>query len=275
MAIIDAHQHCWRLRRPECRWPGADLPGLYRDFSPADIEAEAKPLGVKGSILVQSQPDDRDTDYLLELASQSDFILGVVGWVDLKAEQASDRIAQLVRNPKLCGLRPMLQDMAQDDWIVDPALAPAIEAMVGADLVFDALVFSRHLPYLEEFAGRYPELRIVLDHAAKPPIAAGSGADWRAGVTRLASKANIYCKLSGLLTEASPDQGATELQPWVEALLELFGPERLLWGSDWPVVNLAADYRAWLEMSRQLLSGLSQAQHQKIFADTAKAVYRV
>ncbi len=232
-------------------------------------------MGVHGSILVQSQPDDRDTDYLLELASQSDFVLGVVGWVDLKAEQAPDRIARLARNPKLCGLRPMLQDLPQDDWIADPALAPAIEAMIRANLVFDALVFSRHLPYLEEFAGRYPKLCIVVDHAAKPPIAAGSGAGWRAEMTRLASKANICCKLSGLMAEASPGQGAAELQPWVDALLELFGPERLLWGSDWPVINMAADYRSWLELSRQLLSGLSESQHQKVFAGTAKAVYRL
>lgn len=275
MAIIDAHQHCWRLNRPECQWPNAELPALYRDFSPADFEAEARPLGVVGSVLVQSQPDDRDTEYLLELAGQSDFILGVVGWVDLKAVNAPERIAQLARYSKLCGLRPMLQDIPEDEWIADPVLAPAVEAMIQHDLVFDALVCSRHLPHLSEFANCYPRLRIVIDHAAKPPIAKGGLEGWQAEITRLASKNNICCKLSGLLTEASPGQGVAELQPWVDTLLELFGPERLLWGGDWPVVQLAADYRQWLETSALLLSTLNKSQRRKIFADTAKSVYRL
>lgn len=275
MALLDAHQHCWQLQRPECRWPNSDLPPLYRDFTPEELQAEARPLGVEGSILVQSQPDDRDTDYLLELAEQNDFIRGVVGWADLKADNASERITRLARNPKLRGLRPMLQDMPEDDWIADPLLAPAVGAMIEAGLVLDALVYSRHLPHLNEFARRYPGLSIVVDHAAKPPIAEGAGRVWQAEMARLASNANIYCKLSGLLTEASPGQGTAELQPWVDELLELFGAERLLWGSDWPVINLVADYRHWLDMSGQLLSSLSQRQRQRIFADTARAVYRL
>lgn len=273
--VIDAHQHCWQVSRPECTWPTPELSAIYRDFSPNDWQAQAKPLGVEGSVLVQSQPHERDTEYLLALADQHKSVLGVVGWVDMKAPDASAQIRALARHPKLCGVRPMLQAIEDDAWIDDPALAPAVEAMVETGLCFDALVYTRHLPYLRQFALRYPDLTVVLDHAAKPPIASGQFDQWLQAMALLAAQPNVYCKLSGLLTEAKNDQGLEHLRPWVQKLFAEFGAQRLLWGSDWPVLNLAGDYAGWVGMTRQLLAPLSASERAAIWGGTAQRVYRL
>ncbi|WP_341938391.1 amidohydrolase family protein [Marinimicrobium sp. C2-29] len=273
--VIDAHQHCWQLQRPECQWPTPELPALYRDFGPEDWRAQALPQGVAGSVLVQSQPDERDTDYLLSLADRHDWILGVVGWVDLKAADAPERIAALSERSKLRGLRPMLQALEDDHWIDDPALDPAIAAMVENRLVFDALVYTRHLPPLRRFARRHEALTIVLDHAAKPPIATGERRAWQREMQALAEAPNIYCKLSGLLTEAGTQKTLEHLQPWVDDLLAWFGPQRLLWGSDWPVVNAVADYAHWSELTGQLLAALTESERSAVWGETARRVYRL
>jgi len=273
--IIDAHQHCWEVHRPECEWPTPELEAIYRDFGVPELEAQARLLGVTGSVLVQSQPSDADTDYLLALADKHEFVCAVVGWVDLKAPEAPQRIRQLARHPKLKGLRPMLQGLAQDDWIDDPALVPAIDAMIENQLSFDALVYTRHLPFLRRFAERFPRLPIIIDHAAKPPIAESAWQPWQREMAAIAALDNIYCKLSGLVTEAAPDHGLVELKPWVESLLGLFGASRLLWGSDWPVVNLEGGYRRWLRLSEALLVSLSEQQRADVMAGTARRVYRI
>lgn len=273
--VIDAHHHCWQLSRPECTWPTPELSAIHRDFSPDDWRTEAKPHGVAGSVLVQSQPDRRDTDYLLALAEQYESVLGVVGWVDMKAPNAPAQIRALARHPKLCGLRPMLQAIEDDAWIDDLALDPAVEAMVEVGLCFDALVYTRHLPYLRRFAQRHPDLTVVLDHAAKPPIASGQFDQWRNEMVLLTALPNSYCKLSGLLTEAKSGQSVEDLWPWVKCLFAEFGPERLLWGSDWPVLNLAGDYAGWVDMTRQLLAPLSDSERAAIWGGTARRVYRL
>lgn len=273
--VIDAHQHCWQLQRPECRWPTPELIELYRDFDPDDWRAQSWPQGVDGSVLVQSQPDERDTVYLLGLADKHDWILGVVGWVDLKAPDAPERISELSRHPKLRGLRPMLQAIDDDRWIDDPALDSAIDVMVEKELCLDGLVYTRHLPWLGRFARRHSGLTLVLDHAAKPPIASGERREWQAEMAALAAMPNIYCKLSGLLTEAGAHNSLEHLQPWVDDLLTWFGPERLLWGSDWPVVNAVGDYARWVALTEQLLSALSEPERAAIWGKTAQRVYRL
>ncbi len=273
--MIDAHQHFWRIGRNDCTWPPPDLAAIHRDFEPADLKAAAEPLGVTGSILVQSQPSDQDTDYLLDLAEAEPFIQGVVGWADLLAAEAPERIAALAARPKLKGLRPMLQALPQDDWICDPALDPAIDAMVRSGLVLDALVFTRHLPHLLALAERRPDLTIVIDHAAKPPIAEGVLDPWREAMLRLAGLPQVHCKLSGLLTEAAPGQGQAALEPYVAHLIESFGADRLIWGSDWPVLLLASDYAAWLGMARAITARLGAEAQGAIFAANARRVYRL
>jgi L-fuconolactonase len=271
---IDAHQHFWQLGRAECRWPTARLPAIHRDFEPAELAPLAAASGVSGTVLVQSQPDDRDTDFLLELATHTPLVLGVVGWVDLASPAAPARIAHLARHPKMRGLRPMLQSLSDDRWLLRPELAPAVATMLEHALSFEALVEPRHLPHLLEFALRYPALQIIIDHAAKPDIAHGALDPWRGDLEHLAERRNVCCKLSGLVTEAAPHWQPADIAPYVEFLCSSFTSERLLWGSDWPVLNLACDYQRWHTLARAMVEtcGASRAD---VFERTARRVYRL
>ncbi|ACR32177.1 amidohydrolase family protein [Burkholderia glumae] len=253
MPRVDAHQHYWRIAARGGYWPPGELRAIFRDFTPPDLAPELEAAGIDGTVLVQSLPTEADTQYLLELAAGTDSVWAVVGWVDLKGADAASRIASFAAHPKARGLRPMLQDLADDAWIDDPALEPAVAAMLAHRLCFDALVLPRHLDALLAFAQRFPDLPIVIDHGAKPAIARGESEPWRARMTRLASLPNVHCKLSGLWTEAgaAADRDALDTRSWpyVQALAELFGPRRLMWGSDWPVLRLADGcngYADWL-----------------------------
>ena len=273
--IIDAHQHFWQLSDRAGYWPPAGLAPIHRDFSPADLEPLLHGSGVRGTILVQSLPTIEDSEYLLGLAAQHEFILGVVGWVDLASPAAPACIARLAQNKKLKGLRPMLQDLADERWIESPALAPAIEAMQAHQLAFDALVLPRHLAPLRRFVDRFPGLPVVIDHAAKPLIADGLVEPWLADMKQLAACPQVHCKLSGLLTEAGVNPSVEVLKPYVDSLIEIFGPERMLWGSDWPVLRLAGDYASWLAMSKAFLAPLSPRQQAAVLGYNALRFYRL
>jgi L-fuconolactonase len=273
--MIDAHQHFWRIGRNDCRWPTPDLAVIHRDYEPAELVALAGPLGVQGSVLVQSQPSDRDTDYLLELAACEPLVRGVVGWVDLTAPDAATRIAALAERPKFRGMRPMLQDLAQDDWILRRELDPAVAAMIAHDLRLDALVTPRHLAHLRVFAERHPGMPIVVDHGGKPDIAGGRLDPWRDDIRALADLPHVFCKLSGLLTQRAPGQAVDAVRPYAEHLLHAFGPERLMWGSDWPVVNLQGDYSAGLRLAYDMLQGLEDDAWRQVFSLTAQRFYRL
>ncbi|SEL85930.1 L-fuconolactonase [Roseateles sp. YR242] len=274
---VDAHQHFWQLADRVGEWPPASLAAIHRDFGPADLQPLRQRAGVDGTVLVQSLPTEQDTHWMLSLADRHDFIWGVVGWTDMKAPDAAVRVAALARHPKLRGLRPMLQGLSPDDWIADTAVDPAAHAMVAHGLVFDALVLPRQLAALEVFARRHPDLPIVIDHGAKPLIATGELEPWRTQMARLSALPQVCCKLSGLLTEAGDRANAEALRPFVAALLDLFGPQRLLWGSDWPVLCVAGGYQSWLDMSRGLLEtlvpGLTDADHAAVFGGNAVQLY--
>lgn len=280
--MIDAHQHIWQLGKHDCAWPTPDLGAIYRDFGVEDVLPLAKFAGVTGAVLVQSQESDADTDYLLAVAEQSDFVKAVVGWVDLTAETAPARIAHLARHPKLRGLRPMLQGLQDDNWMLRPELEPAIVAMKLHKLSLDALVYTRHLPYLEQFARQNPDLAIVIDHAAKPAVIATDcpAEDWRNAIASIARLPNVYCKISGLPTEAGKDQGQAELAPYIQHLLLVFGAGRLMWGSDWPVIGLAPNkqltiYKTWLNLVQQELAGCKLSEIESVFIGTSLRFYRI
>ncbi len=272
---IDAHQHFWLLKDRAGAWPPSDLAEIHRDFLPAQLAPLLQQHGVDATVLVQSLPSVADTLFLLDLAQHQPFIQAVVGWVDLKSADAARQIDMLAAYPKLKGLRPMLQDLPDDLWISDPALAPAIAAMQRHHLSFDALVLPRHLPALLSFARHYPELPIVIDHAAKPRIASGELAPWREHMSQLARLPHVYCKLSGLATEAAPDWQENDLKPYVDHLLDAFGAQRVIWGSDWPVLNLAADYGRWMTTSESLLAHLDEPSKRQIFGLNAQKFYRL
>jgi L-fuconolactonase len=274
---VDAHQHFWRLADRQGAWPPPELAAIYRDFGPADLDDARRAAGIDATVLVQSMPTRADTDWMLAVADATPWVRGVVGWVDFKAPDAPAQIEQLARHPKLKGLRPMLQDLPDDDWIADPATAPAAEAMVRHGLVFDALVLPRQLPGLLSFARRHPMLRLVIDHAAKPLIARGEIEPWQQDMAQLAALPQVQCKLSGLLTEAGERRDAASLRPYVQALWQLFGPQRLVWGSDWPVLRLAGDYAGWWQLAHQILESLdpapTAADVEAVFGGNAARLY--
>ncbi len=271
---IDAHQHFWHLAARGGGWPPPELAAIHRDFTPHDLQPLLRAHGIDATVLVQSLPDESDTRFMLDLADRHPFIGAVVGWADLKAAGAPARIAALAAHPKLRGLRPMLQSLA-DDWIDDAALDPAIEAMVRHGLAFDALVLPRHLRALLAFATRHPRLPIAIDHIAKPAIATGEPPAWREDIARLAALPQVHCKLSGLVTEAGGDWSVNRLRPYAGHVLESFGPGRVLWGSDWPVLDLAADYGRWIAASEALLAHLDEPDRQAVFGLNARRFYRI
>jgi L-fuconolactonase len=270
--LIDSHQHFWRIGHNECTWPDESLKPIYRDFLPVDLQGSLERCGIAGTVLVQSQPSILDTEWCLQLAAETPFVRAVVGWVDFAAPDAVAQIERLARQPKLRGLRPMLQNLPDDEWILDGRVAPALDAMVQLDLRFDALVYPRHLPVIAELARRHPRLQIVIDHAAKPNIAVGELEPWRSDLADVARNQSIRCKVSGLLTEAASEWRTDHLIPYVNHIRSVFGAERMMWGSDWPVLNLAADYAQWWRIANELLPANEMAT---IAGETARAFYKL
>ena len=273
--IIDAHLHCWQLARGDYGWLTPTLGAIYRDVTIADWRAAAAPCGVQGGVLVQAAPTQAETEFLLAQAQGEDRVLGVVGWLDLLAPDAPAHIARFAAQPKLKALRPMLHDLPDPEWILQAALVPALRAMAEHGLAFDALVRPAHLAPLLTLCRRHPALRVVIDHAGKPDIAGGAWQPWADALARLADESQAVCKLSGLLTEAGPSPAPPSVRPWARHVLTRFGPQRTLWGSDWPVLERAASYGAWWEETQTALAGLSAADRAAVLGDTAQRIYRL
>lgn len=272
---IDAHQHVWALARGDYAWITPDLDPLYRDYSLADLEPHLAAAGVTGTILVQCAPTEAETSFLLDVARQSDGrVRGVVGWVDLPDPQAPERLHRLAGDPLFAGVRPMLQDLADPAWMLQPALAPALGRLAALGCTFDALVKPVHLPFLRRFLDRYPDLALVVDHGAKPEIGGGQFDDWAGQMRAIARESRACVKLSGLVTEAGPGWTTERLRPWVDHLLECFGTQRILWGSDWPVVNLAGGYARWWAATAELLRGATDTGRAAILGGNALRFYR-
>ena len=272
---IDAHFHAWRLDRGDYGWLTPSLGPIYRDVAVGDWQAQSAPLGVAAGVLVQAAPTEAETAYLLSLADAHSVVAAVVGWVDWLAPDAPARIAALARHPKLKGLRPMLHDLPDPDWLLRPALHACWRAMADAGLVLDALVRPQHLPRLLTFVQRHPDLPLVIDHAGKPDIARPQWQPWADDLQRLASHRHCHCKLSGLLTEAGPSPAPEAARPWALHALRCFGPKRLLWGSDWPVLEQAASYVAWWQETQTLLTPLTADERASVLGGNAQRVYRL
>jgi L-fuconolactonase len=272
---IDAHQHFWAVARDDYGWLTPDLRALYRNFGPDDLRPFLRAQGIAGTVLVQAAPTTAETDYMLALSDAYAFILGVVGWVDLEAPDAATQIADRAKHPKIAGLRPMIQDIADVDWMLRRKLTPAFEAMVEHDLAFDALTLPKQLPNLLALCRRHPDLRMVIDHASKPDIAAGAFTPWAIEMASIASETTACVKLSGLVTELGPDWKIDALKPYVDHLLEHFGPDRMIWGSDWPVCTLVCDYARWVEATGMLLVELNETARAAIMGGTASKFYRL
>lgn len=272
---IDSHQHFWKRERGYYNWLTEDMGVIYKDFSPDDLRPHLQKSGIDKTILVQAAPDIAETEYMLSLAHNNDFIAGVVGWVDMQDIDAPYQLARLSKNPYFKGVRPMIQDIVDDNWMLNPSLEPAFLSLIQLGLCFDALVKPRHLKQLLELVSRYPNLKIVIDHAAKPNIQTGEFKQWAQDIKTLAEKPNVYCKLSGLVTEAGHNPNFDILVPYMLHLLKTFGATRLMWGSDWPVLNLATDYTQWVTLTEVFLEEISLEEQAYIWSKTAIEFYHL
>ncbi|MCP8938001.1 amidohydrolase family protein [Alsobacter sp. SYSU M60028] len=272
---IDAHQHFWHLARGDYGWLTPELKPLFRSFGPEDLGPLLEKAGMQGTVLVQAAPTVAETDYMLGIADSTEFVKGVVGWCDFEAADAVDEIDRLARHPLLKGMRPMIQDIADVDWMLKPELDAAFRALIAHDLAFDALTHPRHLPNLLHLAERYPELRIVVDHGSKPAIRDRAFDDWARDMARIASRTQAYCKLSGLVTEAGPEWTVDDLRPYTDHLLDCFGAGRLIFGSDWPVCTLASSYQRWVDAAETLMQACGAGERIAVFGGNAVGFYRL
>lgn len=275
--IIDSHQHFWNKDELNYAWLTPELGVLYRNYLPEELYAQVKRNGVEKTVVVQAAACDAETDYLLKLAGENDFIGGIVGWVDLLDEYLDKRLEELSKNVKFKGVRHQIEDEPDREWMLRPAVLKNLKVIERIGLAFDALLKQDQLWQLEKVFEAAPELRVVIDHCAKPDIAAGAFDKW-AGYIRRAAKLPVCCKLSGLMTEAdikSGRQTVEDIRRYSDCVLEAFGENRVMFGSDWPVSAMAMSYDESMRAVEQLLNGCTPEQIDKIMYANAKRFYRL
>jgi len=272
--MIDSHQHFWQVGCFDYPWMSSDLGVLYRDYLPHDLAPILLQNGIDTTVLVQASNSVAESRWLLQLADANPFIAGVVGWVDLT--DAGAQLDELCAHPKFKGVRHLVESEPNDDWLIQPAVLAGLKKLSTRGCTYDLLVHTRHLKYVPQVAESFPELQFVIDHLAKPPIARNEINEWSAAMKRVAAYPNIHCKLSGLVTEANWTSWQTEdLRPYVDRALELFGVDRMMFGSDYPVCLLASSYDRVLESFQELLKDLSDDDRGKIFSKNAQRFYRL
>jgi L-fuconolactonase len=277
MTRVDSHIHFWRLARGDYSWLQPTLGPLYRDFQPEEAWQLLSACGVQQVVAVQAAPTEAETRYLFELARQHAFIAGVVGWVDFESTDVAARVRLLVADGQgsLKGLRPMVQDIGDPNWLTRSGIDPAFHALIEHDLVFDALVTPRHVKVLTHRLRLHPRLRVVVDHAAKPDVSAVSLTAWMNDLEELAANTSAYCKLSGLVTEGDRKPSIVDLDGLVTFLLRIFGPERLCWGSDWPVLTTRGEYGEWFHAALDLVRRRAPGSEDAIFGANTVRLYRL
>jgi L-fuconolactonase len=254
--ILDTHQHFWKTDRGDYHWMTPEVSILARDYLPNDLRPALRTAGVVQTIIVQAAQTVAETDFILQLAEETDFVAGVIGWFDLEDENFPLIFAEkLKKHPKLLGVRPMLQDLADDHWITRRKVMTNLDYLAEQQVVFEFLTYTRHLPMVLEVLEQVPRLHAVIDHISKPEIKAGRMEPWQELISKVASHQNVFCKLSGMITEA--DHGTWEpdhLRPYIEHVLKSFGEDRVMFGSDWPVCLLAGSYAEAVNALRTVVS---------------------
>lgn len=275
---IDAHQHFWNPARGDYDWMPMDNAILARSYGPADLTPHLKQHGVQATVLVQAAATINETEYMLGLADATPYVAGVVGWIDFEKPDDLAQLRRLAEHPKFVGVRPMIQDIPDDDWMLRTDIQWAFEAVCELDLTFDALGFPRHLANFHTVLTRYPTMRVVIDHCMKPQIrdhTEESFSFWADGMAKIASDTNAFCKYSALVTEAKEGWVAGDLRPYTDHVFKVFGPEKMIWGSDWPVSRLARGYDEWREAALELADYLSETEKAAVFGGNAKSFYRL
>jgi L-fuconolactonase len=273
--LIDAHQHFWNTARGDYGWMASlppDAP-ILRTILPGELEPHLKRWGIERTVLVQAAPSVEETEYMLGLADATPFVGKVVGWIDFEKPEDRRHLERLAKHPKFAGVRPMIQDIADPDWMHRPDVQWGYRALIDLDLSFDALGYPVHLDNFLRLFDRYPTMRTVVDHCMKPVIREGRFDDWAAGVERIARQTPVFCKLSGLATEAAPGWTVETLRPYAGHVLSVFGPERVMWGSDWPVLEMAGSYDNWREAAEAIVA--TGPAFDRVFGGTAAKFYRI
>jgi L-fuconolactonase len=277
MPVIDTHHHFWKYSAEEYGWIDDSLATLRRDFLPADLHATITAAGVDAALSVQARQSLEETAWLLDMAEQHDFLAGVVGWVPLVDPGVGEILDRLVHRPKLKAVRHIVQGEPDDRFLLRDDFNRGIREVTARGLVYDILIYERHLPVAIEFVDRHPNQRFVLDHVAKPRIRDGVIEPWRANLRELARRENVVCKLSGVATEADflnlPPANRDQLRPYMNAALEAFGPRRIMFGSDWPVCLAAIPYGDWFHMVRDAIGCFSESEQEWVLGRTAAAAY--
>jgi L-fuconolactonase len=274
--LIDAHHHLWRYNDRDYVWMSGAMTSLRRDFVMTSLEQVACESDIAGTVVVQARQSLEETEWLLDLAAQHSLLLGVVGWVPLVAPDVAQHLDRLAGDAKLKAVRHVLHDEPDDLYMLREDFNRGVGLLHPLGLVYDILIFERHLPQTLTFVDRHPEQVFVLDHIAKPGIREGLLSPWKENLTELAKRENVYCKISGMATEADwKSWTPQQLRPYFDAALAAFGPERLMFGSDWPVLTLAGSYRRWVETFRSFIAELSGDEQSEICGGTAARAYRL
>lgn len=272
---IDAHQHFWNYDPAEYAWISDAMPALKRNRLPDDLKPLLDQAGFNGCIAVQARQTAEETQFLLRLAHDYEFIRGVVGWVDLCSPDVERSLESLAADPKLVGIRHIVQDEPDDRFLLREDFRRGIAALARFDLAYDVLIYPRQLPAAIEFVAQFPQQRFVLDHIAKPLIGEGVLEPWRTQIRELARNPNLYCKLSGMVTEAKWKQWRLEdFRPYLDVVFEAFGSQRLMIGSDWPVCTLSAEYADTMRLITGYIAGLSAAEQEAILGGNCARLYR-
>lgn len=275
MRRIDSHQHFWDYSRDEYPWIKPEWP-IRRSFLPDDLQPLLKQSGFDGCVAVQARQNLRETEWLLELAAKHPFIAGVVGWVDLCSDRVEQDLERLAGNPRLVAVRHVVQDEPDDRFMLGREFRHGIGKLVNFDLAYDILIFPKQLPAAIELVRRFPEQPFVLDHLAKPFIKDAQIEPWRTEVRELGMSKNVYCKLSGMVTEARWREWKKEdFRPYLDAVWEAFGEDRLMIGSDWPVCLLSGDYAPTMEIVMDFIGQFSSETQEKVLGSNAIRFYRL
>lgn len=271
---IDSHQHFWKYNSKEYGWIDESMSVLRRDFLPEDLRKIYERNGIDGCVAVQARQCLEETEWLLGLAGRNQFIKGVVGWVNLVSKDVESDLARFTLNKKFKGVRHVVQDEPDERFIVREDFIRGVGSLGRYGLTYDILIFPQHIKYAAEFVGKFPEQAFVVDHIAKPSIKNGIVEPWRSDMRRLARFENVYCKLSGIVTEASRREWKkNDFTVYMEAVLDIFGTDRVMFGSDWPVCTVAAEYEQVLEIVTDFIAALGQSEQAKIMGLNASAFY--
>ncbi len=270
---IDAHQHFWNPARGDYGWMvGAGVEHLRQPFLPPHLESHLTTFEIDRTVLVQAAPTVQETEYMLGVADATDFVAKVVGWVDFENREDLRHLQRLAKHPKFSGVRPMIQDLPDAEWMHRHDVQWAFDALIDLDLTFDALGFPLHIEPFQRLFERYSTMRCVVDHCLKPKIRDGAFEDWATGIAKIATTTPAYCKISGLATEAAAGWDISTLKPYIAHVIASFGTDRVMWGSDWPVLELNGTYEKWHDTAMTLVGPHSGAQ---VFGQTAQAFYRI